>query len=72
MIYIYILYNITIIIIDYISIIHQVLFNVNNKLFNVLNETKIISTALLVACQKCRTSIFNVIKNINKSEKSNV
>ena len=37
--------------------------NVNNKLFNVLNEAKINSTALLVACQKCRTSAFKVIKN---------
>ena len=37
--------------------------NVNNKLFNVLNEAKIYSTALLVACQKCRTSTFKVIKN---------
>ena len=37
--------------------------NVNNKLFNVLNDTKINSTALLVACQKCRTSTFKVIKN---------
>ena len=41
--------------------------NVNNKLFNVLNEAKINYTALLVACQKCRTSTFKVIKNeINK------
>ena len=41
--------------------------NVNNKLFNVLNEAKINSTALLVACQKCRTSAFKVMKNeINK------
>ena len=37
--------------------------NVNNKLFNVLIEAKINYTALLVACQKCRTSAFKVIKN---------
>ena len=36
---------------------------VNNKLFNVLDKAKINSTALLVACQKCRTSTFKVIKN---------
>ena len=34
----------------------------NNKLFNVLNEEKINSTALLVACH-CRTSTSKVIRN---------
>ena len=36
----------------------------------VLKEEKIHSTALLVACQKCRTSTFKVIKNeINQKSK---
>lgn len=34
--------------------------NVSTKLFNILKESN--STALLVACQKCRTNTFNTIK----------